>query len=84
LTPTFGDSTTTSTTYIMPLKKATTTSSVLRALDTNQVDEALLREARKQKRKATSPMPQDDALNQEISNLEAIHQPVEKRKENML
>lgn len=30
----------------------------------------LLREARNQKRKAVSPTPQDDALDQEIQNLE--------------
>jgi hypothetical protein len=31
-----------------------------------------------QKRKATSPTPQDEELDQEISNLEVIHQQVEK------
>jgi hypothetical protein len=68
----------------MPPKKATTTGFILGTLDTNQEDEALLREARNQKRKAISPTPQDDALDQEISNLEAIYQQVEKRKEKML
>jgi hypothetical protein len=43
LAPTSGDLTTTSTTYIMSLKKATTTDSILRTLDTNQGDESLLR-----------------------------------------
>jgi hypothetical protein len=38
----------------MPLKKSTTISSILRTLDTNQGDEALLREARNQNRKAIS------------------------------
>jgi hypothetical protein len=37
-----------------------------------------------QKRKATCPTPQDKELDQEISNLEAIHQQVEKRREKML
>jgi hypothetical protein len=52
-------------------------------LDTNQ-DIILLREARSHKRKAASPTPQEDELDQEINNLEVIHQQVEKRKENML
>jgi hypothetical protein len=43
-----------------------------------------LREARSQKRKVVSTTPQDDELDHEISNLEAIHQQVKKRKENML
>jgi hypothetical protein len=44
----------------MPPKKAITTSSVLRTFDTNQGDEALLREARNQKRKAINLEPQDE------------------------
>jgi hypothetical protein len=52
-------------------------------LDTNQ-DGILLREAQSQKRKATSPTPQDEELDQEINNLEAIHQQVENRKKKML
>jgi hypothetical protein len=67
----------------MPPKKTTTLGAVLAPLDTNQ-DGILLREARSQKRKAASPAPQDEELDQEISNLEAIHQQVEKRRENML
>jgi hypothetical protein len=70
------------TTFIMPPKKTTVPGDVLAPLDTNQ-DEILLREARSQKRKAASPSPQDEDLDQEISNLEAIHQ-VEKRIEKML
>jgi hypothetical protein len=58
LAPTSGDSTTTST-YIMPPKKATTTSFVPRTLDTNQGYGALLREARNQKRKAVRKMDLD-------------------------
>jgi hypothetical protein len=58
------------TTFVMPL---TATGAVHAPLDTNQ-DKILLREARSQKMKATSPTPQDEELDQEISNLEAIHQ----------
>jgi Flp pilus assembly protein TadD len=67
------------TTRTLPPKKATTTDPVLRTLDTNQGDEALLREARNQKRKAISLEPQDH----EINNLEAIHQHLEKHKEKV-
>jgi hypothetical protein len=73
LEPTSGDSTTTATTYIMSPKKAIATSFILRTLDTNQGDKALLREARNQKRKVVSPEPQDEELDQEINNLEATH-----------
>jgi hypothetical protein len=60
-------------TIIMPPKKTTTPGAALQPLDTNQ--EALsLREARSQKRKATSPTPQEEDLDQEIRDLEAIHQ----------
>jgi hypothetical protein len=68
----------------MPPKKATTTSSILRTLDTNQGDEALLREERNQKRKAISLEPQDQELDQEFINLEAIHQQLEKHREMVL
>jgi serine/threonine-protein kinase RIO1 len=67
----------------MPLKKTTVPGDVLAPLDTNQ-DGILLREAHGQKRKDASPTPQDEELDQEISNLEAIHQQVEKRMEKML
>jgi hypothetical protein len=60
-------------------KKTTTLGDVLAPLDTNQ-DGILLREARSQKRKAISPTPQDEELDQEIRDLEAIHQQVEKRR----
>jgi hypothetical protein len=50
---------------------------------TNQ-DGILLREGRSEKRKATSPTPQDEELDQGIRDLEAIHQQVEKRREKML
>jgi hypothetical protein len=68
----------------MPPKKATTTSSVLRTLDTNQGDEALLREARNQKRKTINLEIQDEELDQENNNLEAIQQQMEKRIEKVL
>jgi hypothetical protein len=42
-----------------------------------------LREARSQKRKASSPTPQEEELDQEIKDLKAIHQQVQ-RKEKML
>jgi hypothetical protein len=43
-----------------------------------------MREARSQKRKATSPTPQEEELDQEIRDLEAIHQHVQRKRENML
>jgi hypothetical protein len=70
-------------TFVMSPKKTTEPEVVLAPLDTNQ-DGILLREAQSQKRKATSPTQQDEELDQEISNLEAIHQQVEKRREKML
>jgi hypothetical protein len=67
----------------MPLKKTMDPEAVLAPLDTNQ-DGILLREAWSHKRKATNPTPQDEELDQEICNLEAKHQHVEKRREKML
>jgi hypothetical protein len=64
-------------------KKTTAPGAVLAPLDNNQ-DRILLREAQSQKRKAASLTPQDEELDQEINNLEAIHQQVEKRREKML
>jgi hypothetical protein len=57
----------------MPPKKSTLPGVALQPLDTNQ---ETLREARSQKRKATSPAPQEEELDQEIRDLEAIHQQV--------
>jgi hypothetical protein len=71
------------TTFVMPPKKTAAPGAVLAPLDTNQ-DGLLLREARSQKRKANSPTPQDEELDQETRDLEAIHQQVEKRREKML
>jgi hypothetical protein len=67
----------------MPPKKATTPGATLQPLDTNQ-DALSLREARSQKRKATSPTLQKDQLDQEIRYLEAIHQQVQRKKKKML
>jgi hypothetical protein len=65
----------------MPPKKASTLGAALQPLDVNQ---ETLREARSQKRKATSPTPQEEELDQEIRDLEAIHQQVQRKKEKML
>jgi hypothetical protein len=56
----------------MPLKKTTTLGAALQPLNTNQ-ETLSLREARSQKRKATSPTPHEEELDQEIKDLEAIH-----------
>jgi hypothetical protein len=53
LAPTSGDSTTTSA-YTMAPKKAAATGSILAPIDPNQRNEALIREERNQKKKATS------------------------------
>jgi hypothetical protein len=67
----------------MPPKKAIAPGAALKTLDTNQ--EGLpLREARNQKRKAISPTPQEEELDQEIRDPEAFHQQVERRREKML
>jgi hypothetical protein len=57
----------------MPPKKSSALGAALQPLGVNQ--ETLL-EARSQKRKATSPTPQEEELDQEITDLEAIHQQV--------
>jgi hypothetical protein len=67
----------------MPPKKTTTPGAALQPLDTNQ-ETLSLREARSQKRKATSPTPQEEELDQEIRDLEAIHQQVQRKREKML
>jgi hypothetical protein len=65
----------------MPPKKASGQGAALQPLDVNQES---LREARNQKRKSTSPMPHEEELDQEIRDLEAIHQQVERKREKML
>jgi transposase len=63
----------------MPPTKATVPGAALQPLDTNQ-DTLSLREARRQKRKATSPTLHEEQLDQEIKDLEAIHQQVQRKK----
>jgi hypothetical protein len=65
----------------MPPKKSSTLGAVLQPLNVNQ---ETMREARSQKRKATNPTPQEEELDQEIRDLEAIHQQVQRKKEKML
>jgi hypothetical protein len=55
----------------MPPKKTVAPGAALAPLDANQ-DGLLLREARSQKRKAIGPTPQEEELDQEIKDLEAI------------
>jgi hypothetical protein len=62
-------------------KKAIVPGAILQPLDTNQ-EGLSLREARNQKRKATSPTLQEEELEQEIRDLEAIHQ--QQKREKML
>jgi hypothetical protein len=67
----------------MPPKKAISLEAALAPLDINQ--EGLpLREAWNQKRKTISPTPQEEELDQEIRDLEAIHQQVERRREKLI
>jgi hypothetical protein len=68
-------------TFVMPPKKSSGLGAALQPLDINQ---ETLCEARSQKRKATSPTPQEEELDQEIRDLEAIHQQVQRKKEKML
>jgi hypothetical protein len=66
----------------MPPKEAIAPGAALQSLDINQ-EGLSLREARNQKRKATSPTPQEEELDQEIWDLEAIHQQVQRKREKM-
>jgi hypothetical protein len=67
----------------MPPKKVSAPgAAALQPLDTNQ-ETLSLREARIQKRKATSPTLQEEELDQEIRNMEIIHQQVQRKKEKM-
>jgi hypothetical protein len=67
----------------MPPKKASATgAAALQPLDPNQ-ETLSLREAQSPKRKATSPIPQEDELDQEIRNMEMLHQQVQRKKEKM-
>jgi hypothetical protein len=70
-------------TFVMPPKKASAPgAAALQPLDTNP-ETLSLREARSQKRKATSPTLQEDELDQEIRDTEIIHQQVQRKKEKM-
>jgi hypothetical protein len=86
LAPTFDELTSTtfgrSSIFDMPPKKTTVPGSALQPLDTNQ-DALSLREARNQKRKANSPTLQEEQIDQEIRDLEVIHQQVQRKKEKM-
>jgi hypothetical protein len=67
----------------MPPKKASSTgAAALQPLDPNQ-ETLSLREAQSQKRKATSPTLQEEELDQEIRNMEMLHQQVQRKKEKM-
>jgi hypothetical protein len=67
----------------MPPKKASASgAAALQPLDSNQ-ETLSLREARSQKRKATSPTLQEEELDQEIRNIEIIHHQVQRKKEKM-
>jgi hypothetical protein len=67
----------------MPPKKASGLgAAALQPLDTNQ-ETLSLREARSQKRKATSPTLQKEELDQEIRDIEFIHEQVQRKKEKM-
>jgi hypothetical protein len=59
----------------MPSKKAIAPGAALQPLDTNQ-ETLSLREARSQKRKVTSPTTHEEEFDQEIRDMEAIHQQV--------
>jgi hypothetical protein len=66
----------------MPPKKASAlVTAALQPLDPNQ-EYLSLREARSQKRKATSPTLQEE-LDQEIRDMKIIHQQVQRKKEKM-
>jgi hypothetical protein len=65
----------------MSPKKTTVPGATLQPLDTNQ---ETLHEARSQKRKATIPTLQEEELDQEIRDLEAIHQQMQNKREKML
>jgi hypothetical protein len=69
-------------TFVIPTKKASAPgAAALQPLDPNQ-ETLSFREARSQK-KATSPTLQEEELDQEIINMEIIHQQVQRKKEKM-
>jgi hypothetical protein len=70
-------------TFVMPPKKITVPGGCTVATGHKLGDSLSLREARSQKRKATSPTLQEEELDQEITNMEIIHQQVQRKKEKM-
>jgi hypothetical protein len=66
----------------MSPKKIIAPGAALQPLDTNQ-ETLSLREARSQHRKATNPTLQEEELDQEIRDLEIIHQQMQRKKEKM-
>jgi hypothetical protein len=69
-------------TFVMPRKKITAPG-VAALHHWTQTRRLSLREARSQKRKATSPTFQEEKLDQEIRDMEIIHQQVQRKKEKM-
>jgi hypothetical protein len=68
---------------MLPKKTTAPGAAALQPLDTNQ-ETLSLREARSQKRKATSPtLQEEEELDQEIRDMEIIHQQVQRKKEKM-
>jgi hypothetical protein len=65
---------------MLPKKVSAPGAAALQPLDPNQ-ETLSLREARSQKRKATSPTLQEEEVDQEIRNMEIIHQQVQRKKE---
>jgi hypothetical protein len=67
----------------MPPKKASAPgAAALQPLDPNQ-ETLSLREGQSQKRKATSPTLQEGQLDQEIRDMEIIHQQVQRKQEKI-
>jgi hypothetical protein len=64
----------------MPSKKSSGLGAALQPLDVNQ---DTLREPRSQKRKATNLTPQEEELDQEIKDLEAIQKKIDEIAEEM-
>jgi hypothetical protein len=64
---------------MLPKKASAPGTAALQPLDPNQ-ETLSLREARSQKRKATSPTLHEEELDQEIRDMEIIHQQVKERR----
>ena len=65
-----------------PKKASAAGAAALQPLDHNQ-ETVSLREARSQKRKAVSPTLEEEELDQEIREMEMLHQQVQRKKEKM-